>query len=360
MAFKYQKREDSNMRKRSEQWGNSRESFLTDHVPIWRPKDGTNTIRILPPSWSDCEHYGLDIYVHYNVGADKSQFLDLTKMKKLPDPITEEVQKARAEGDEAYAKEIDSRKRVLVYLIDRDRPKDGPMLWAMPWTVDKDIALQAYDARTNEALPIDSPEDGYDVIITKAGQKDRTEYNVKLDRRSTALELDERILDALENHPLPDCLVYSTYEKIHQEFQGTVKSTASAKNAETPPPKTETRERADLSWSDIMNMTNREFDALFESLVEEGHDLPEFGDDEEAVRRAVAKALELKEPRAAPAARTTTRPKQEPAPPLPAEEFEDDVPFEQEETPAPPPKTETAATTSMKDRLAALREKSRK
>ena len=40
----------------------------------------------------------------------------------------------------------------------------------MPWTVDKEI-VSVHDARSNEALPIDSPDDGYDVIITKTSAK---------------------------------------------------------------------------------------------------------------------------------------------------------------------------------------------
>ena len=49
-------------------------------------------------------------------------------MLKEPDPIMEEVQRLRAEGDEEYAK-TGFKKRVLVHLIDRDRPKDGMMFW---------------------------------------------------------------------------------------------------------------------------------------------------------------------------------------------------------------------------------------
>lgn len=359
--FKYQSRESSSARKRAEQWGNDREGFLKDHVAQWKPKDGANCIRIFPPSWPEAEHYGFDVYVHYQIGPDGSQFLDLTKMLKEPDPITEEVQRLRAEGDEEYAKKLDSKKRVLVYLIDRDRPKDGMMLWAMPWTVDKEIALQSYDARSNEALPIDSPDDGYDVIITKTGQKDRTEYSVKLERRSSKLDLTDDMIEILERYPLPECLIYQSYDKINKAFQGGMKpaqkeSTGPASQPGKSRGAVQTPATIDidgLSYEDILTLPNRQFDQLFEQLVAEGHDLPEFGDDEELVRKAVADALGLRPAKAAQPRRSATRrpePVDEPEP--------DDNDESNEPEPEPEPPRPTSRGNEMRERLARLREKS--
>lgn len=364
--FQYKQRESGSTRKRAEQWGNERTSILTDHVPTWRPKDGTNTIRILPPTWPNADHYGTDIYVHYNIGPDNAQFLDLAKMKRGPDPITEEVQRARAEGDEEYAKNLDSKKRVLVYLIDRDAPRDGVKMWAMPWTVDKDIANQAYDSRTNEALPVDSPDDGYDIIITKSGTKKRTEYSIKLDRRPSTVDMTDAILDVINQHPLPECLIFNTYEEKLKAFQGgaprqqTTESEDKPQSASTPannPSRTKFNLNT-VTWDALQTFNSRQLDQLFEQLIQENYDVQEHNESDDELRQSISNALGLKPPRAAvpQRAQRTSKPPAEP-PPL---EEDDDIPFDDggdEVVDSAPPATATASdkVTEMKNRLANLR-----
>jgi hypothetical protein len=262
------------MRKRSEQWGNERDSFLKDHVPVWKPNDGENVIRILPPSWEGADHYGLDVYVHYGVGPDNSTYLDLVRMKKGPDPITEEMQRARQEGDEEYAKQLESKKRVLVYLIDRDKPKEGPMMWAMPWTVDKEIAIHSWDSRTQEALPVDSPEDGFDIIINRQGKGARTEYTVKISRNPSPLQMTPEITDLLDNHPLPECLNFYSYEQIQKAFLGGSKKSTTAKTSdyeERPASKPKKRgiDLKSLTWDSVHELKGAELSALIEAMAEE-------------------------------------------------------------------------------------------
>lgn len=310
--FSYQKRDPSTMRKRSEQWGNERDSFLKDHVPVWKPNDGENVIRILPPSWDGADHYGLDVYVHYSVGPDNSAYLDLFKMKKMPDPITEESQRARQDGDEEYAKQLDSKKRVLVYLIDRDKPKEGPMLWAMPWTVDKEIAIHSWDNRTQEALPIDSPDDGFDVIINRQGKGARTEYTVKIARNSSPLNMTPEITALLEEHPLPECLNFYSYEHIQKAFLGGSKKSTTPKEPtmerEEPAKRGEsTRPSArrsksvvdlnDLSWKSVHQMEGTELDELAKRLEDEaGIDLSsQFFETDEQLADAICAALNLED-----------------------------------------------------------------
>lgn len=327
-TFQYRSRDPNAMRKRSEQWNNERDSFLKDHVPLWRPSDGANIIRILPPTWPDAEHYGLDIYVHYGVGPDNSAYLDLTKMKKQPDPITEEVAEARTRGEEDYAKKMDSKKRVLVYLIDRDKPKDGIMMWAMPWTVDKEIAIQCFDQRTKESLPIDSPDEGYDITITRSGSKDRTEYSIKIDRHPSAVKMTDEMLDILEQNPLPDCLIFHTYEHIKEAFRGSkplppvsgeptdrgAKPEAYGKErsrGETHKPKPAQRAEPEfdveaLTYDAVRGLAGQQLDRLIQQLLESGYDGLDMLEDadqpsDEELMDAICKVLRLRPP--APARR---------------------------------------------------------
>jgi len=200
--------------------GKEFDRLIKDGIKNWKPADGMNSIRILPATWPKPEHYGFDLYVHYGVGPDRGSYLDLHKMLDKPDPISEEHAEALREGDEKYAKEIESKRRCGVYLIDRDNEKEGVQFWAMPWTIDADLNKLAVDKRTGETLNIDDPEDGYDVEFEKTGKDRNTKYEaVKIARRSSPLGSNKWIDWAVDN-PLPDQLVYFDYDHIAKAFGG--------------------------------------------------------------------------------------------------------------------------------------------
>lgn len=227
-SYRYERRDADKTRDRANKGNNDYDKFLKDGIKVWKPNDGDNRIRILPPTWKKADHFGLDIYVHYGVGADRQSYLCLSKMKGEADPIAEAREEAKRElndneGDKALeklVKDLDAKRRVLVYLIDRDHEKEGVQAWAMPWTVDRDIVQVMTDKSTGEVLPIDDPEEGYDVEFTKKGAKDRTEYTgVAIARRSSPLG-KAAWLDFAVDNPLPDQLVYYPYEHIAKAFGG--------------------------------------------------------------------------------------------------------------------------------------------
>lgn len=196
------------------------DKILTDGVKMWKPNDGDNRIRILPPTWDNADHYGIDIYVHYGVGADRGSYLDLHKMKNEDDPIHEAMEAARQDGDEDLAKELSAKRRVLVYLIDRDHPKDGVQAWAMPWGLDRDITNISKDKSSGEVYKVDHPRDGFDVEFVKKGAKMRTEYvSVAIARRSSDLGKDEW-LEYAQDNPLPKMLNYYSYDHIKKAMGG--------------------------------------------------------------------------------------------------------------------------------------------
>lgn len=219
-GYQYEARSSDSMRKRATQGANEFDKFLSDKIKMFKPNDGDNTIRILPPTWEKPKHYGLDIYVHYGVGPDRQSYLCLHKMKGEACPICEERQIALNEGDDAYAKQIEPKRRVLVYLIDRDHEKEGLQAWAMPWTVDRDLCTVSVDKKSGEVLPIDHPDEGFDVMFEKKGQKDRTEYiGMQIARRDSRLG-DDAWLNAAMELPLPEALVYFEYDHIAKAFGG--------------------------------------------------------------------------------------------------------------------------------------------
>ena len=358
MAFKkssgkkltYTRRTYESTKKRAEQSGGLRDQYLKDHVPMWKPADGENCIRILPPTWEDPQHYGIDVFVHYGIGPDNSAFLDLNRMKGEPDPISEAYDRAVAEGDEDYAKSLRSVKRVLVYLIDRDKPKDGPQMWAMPWTVDKDINTQSIDSRTREILYIDEPDEGYDVFINREGQGERTKYSVKIARNPSAVELEDSWIELLEQNPLPDCLNFFEYDHIKKVFTGKSDSSKDEKPG-TRDVKKPTKKTPELpTWDEVHEMEIEELEELIETF---GLELdPEDFSDEGELADSICEALEIKKPSKRPAKVEESKPVKTVKKPEPEPEADEEE-EEAEETPPEPEKK-----SSIRDRLAQMRSRS--
>lgn len=220
-GFSYKPRSADAIDKRASQSAfDNGPSLLKGDIPMWKPKDGTNTIRILPPTWDDAEHFGLDVHVHYQIGADKQNMLALHENLGEKDPVYEERLRAEADGDSKYAQKLKAKKRVLYYLIDRDEEDKGVQAWFASWTIDKDLNAICVHKRSGEIYQIDDPECGYDISFEKKGKGMKTEYTgFQLDRRESDLGDDSWLDFAVEN-PLPDMLNYLTYEEQDRIFAG--------------------------------------------------------------------------------------------------------------------------------------------
>jgi len=220
-GYSYAKRSVEQVNKRAAMGGKDFDSFIEDGVPVWKINDGANTIRILPPTWDKPDHYGLDVWVHYGVGPDEQSYLCAQKMKGEPCPVCDERDRARRDReDEDYIKELEPTRRVLVYLVDREHESNGVQVWASPWTIDRDITKVSVDRRTQEVLPIDDPEDGYDVEFDRTGKGRNTKYvGVAIARRESPLGKREW-LDFAVDKPLPTILVYHDYDHIAKVLGG--------------------------------------------------------------------------------------------------------------------------------------------
>lgn len=197
-------------------------------LELFKMKEGTAYLRILPPTWKNYEHYGYDVWIHENVGPEsaKQRFLCLQKHKGTVDPIDEERRQADADGETEYAKSLLPRRRIGVWVIDRDEEKKGPQFWLMPVTVDKDIMIQSENKRTGELILVEHPDEGFDIEVTRQGSGLTTKYYVKVERESSALHEDTSIgdkwLEFVVNNPVPDCLNFYSYDHIQSVFTGGV------------------------------------------------------------------------------------------------------------------------------------------
>src|SRR3990167_9112427 len=166
--FEYQERTAEDMQNRQRSFS-GRDSYFSGKAKFFITKAGTNKIRILPPTWDGAKHYGLDIYVHYGIGPDNVGYLCLDRMQGEKCPLCEARAVADKEQDEELAKALRSTRRVAVYIIDRNAESEGPKMWAMPQTVDKEICAQAWDKETGEVYALDNPDEGYDVAFEVEG-----------------------------------------------------------------------------------------------------------------------------------------------------------------------------------------------
>lgn len=218
--FNYRERSVESANERSQMGSGAYDRFVIDGIQMWKPRSGSNIIRILPPTWEDARHYGYDVFLHNNIGPDRSSYLCLNKMKEESCPLCD----ARAETeDEDDQKELRVTRRVAVYLIDRDDEAAGAQLWFMPWSVDRDIIGRCIRKRTGKLLMIDHPERGYDIEFQKQGEGLKTKY-VSIDiSRETSVMLDDeedrdKILQFISDKSIPDVLKFYSYEYIDKVF----------------------------------------------------------------------------------------------------------------------------------------------
>ena len=216
--FQYRPRTQEQMKKR-ETYSSDIKGYLVSEITLWKPKSGTNHIRILPATWDDPEHYGLDAWVHYQVGPERAAVLCLAKMKGERCPICEERARLDRQGLEVEAKELVMRRTVLYWIIDRDAENKGPQVFPCPPTLDQDIVKQSEVKSTGKYLMIDDPEAGYDVYFDKEGEKLTTKYRgVQVDRRATSVSRAD--IEFIVELPLPSLLVWRSYEEVQALFTG--------------------------------------------------------------------------------------------------------------------------------------------
>lgn len=255
--FQYVPRSSDQVKDRQDRAGNDREDILVKGVDKFAPHKGDNCIRILPPTWDDAEHFGLDVYVHYGVGSDNGSFLCPRMMKTGDCCICEERKQAEADGDEDYMRKLAYSHRVLYYLLDRDDEKKGVQVWAAPFaSIDKNVTAQTRDSRSGEILNIDDPDEGYDVEFTKEGEKERTKYSgVRVVRHSSDLGRDQdEYLETVMETPLTDLLVHASNEHIENVFFGSVPSNKNKKLDEAD----EWEKIHEMSWDELDDLIDEE------------------------------------------------------------------------------------------------------
>lgn len=232
--FKYREKSAQDLNKQAQQSNSMYDRYTQDHVQVFKVQEGKNRIRNLPDTWEGADFYAFEVFLHYGVGPDKTTYLCNNKNEGGDGncPICKERVKADREGDTEYAKELSPTKRVAVWLIDRANEQEGPKLWMMPPSLNRDIVSRCVDSITNEVLNIDHPEEGFDIVFSVEGAGIKRKYfGVEIARRSTPISDDdnemEKWLDYIVENPLPSIFNYHPSDHIAKVFHGGVDEDAS-------------------------------------------------------------------------------------------------------------------------------------
>lgn len=221
--YTYKSRGRGAVERRANQQGGNFEPMYKGDIKLFKPHDGENRVRMMPPEWDDAEHWGCDVWVHSNIGPNNQRIICPEKHHKGKCAVCVEWNRLTAEGDKQGAYDIRPVRRVAVWLIDRAKQSEGPMLWPMPWQVDKDVSGRCKDRESGEYVEADHPEKGYDFFFVKTGVERNTKYE-QVERSSKATPLSDkpermrRWLAFTKAHPIPELLIIHDEEFLKRMF----------------------------------------------------------------------------------------------------------------------------------------------
>jgi hypothetical protein len=220
MPYRYQERSKQDWdKRRNQKVGGDFQGVILSDFPVYKVRDGANNVRIFPPTWDAPDHYGMDVFIHNNVGPGRAVVLCLRSHKNRKCPLCEAQVAADKDGDEESAKALKVNRRVLVWILDRDDEAKGPQLWAMPASLDKDITKATEDRQTHATLNIDDPVEGHDVYFDKEGSRLTTKYNgVQVARRPS--KVAGKWMEYVVKNPLDTVLRWRNYTEMLALYEG--------------------------------------------------------------------------------------------------------------------------------------------
>lgn len=281
--FEYKKRSVEEIKKQEGiASSGGRDRYVEAGAAFFKPAQGLNFIRILPPGWENAEHYGYRVGMHYGIGVDKASYIcphttvHPKTGRKEDCPICEEG----SETDDAeYSKKLKPSNRVLVYILERNSKGLAiPKLWSMPSSVDKDILMFSVDAQTNEIYPVDDPFEGYDIELRVEGEGERTKYKVAVAKRPSEVKnFEEQVWPKISaEKSIPNLLIFQEYDYLKKVFSGKVSNSSV--------PQQKIKSVTDLTYDTLLKVKSM---AGLDKVIQEysmDYDVSEFDDYEDAVK----------------------------------------------------------------------------
>jgi len=200
-----------------------RETFFKSPLKEFIPQEGQNTLRIAPALFDfDAygDSFGIELYVHFQVGANEARVLCNQSTYGEACPVCEEAAKARADGDAEYAKSLRPSKRYLCYvkLVEKGHMSEDILIWNMPGSVDRSINGVA-KTLSGKLIYFDDDEEGCVLGFTRTGKNLNTKYDAyQMD--PTPMPLSAVDVEWLKNNPIDEFLINRTYEEVAKLFHG--------------------------------------------------------------------------------------------------------------------------------------------
>jgi hypothetical protein len=227
--FKWEPPSQAAMEKHANRRTSRYDSLFKEEYPEWRAKGGSNTVRILPATWKNADHYGWQFWGHTFVGAEKGSYPCLRKMQDKRCPVCDAHRAAVREGNEDESYQLAPKNLFAFWIIDREADKarqNMPQIWCISGIREKEILGLTQDRKTRKYIYIQHPHEGYDLSFNREGQMLTTKYiSYQFDRDPSPISQDPdtqaEILEYISKHPIPDCLQWYDAEYLEGVMYGT-------------------------------------------------------------------------------------------------------------------------------------------
>ena len=164
--------------------------YVSSDIPIFKPVDGDNQIRIVPPLANDADAslWGLEVWTYFI--NNRSWLSSKTFDSQAEDPIMSHFFDIREDNPEESQK-FKGNKRYLMFLLDLNHDEPELKLWAAPPTLVDEFLGLAKNRRTGELIALEDPDEGCIIYFTKTGQGIGTRYTgIELDKEPYTLDDD--------------------------------------------------------------------------------------------------------------------------------------------------------------------------
>lgn len=218
----------------SERKGGRFDGIFIDGVKFFKAKGGDNEARILPPTWENPRHYAYEIKLHRDIGPDKQSYLCLDQdgspeMGKCPVCAERRELSRQRNIDQKELDALRPQTSNVIFLIDRNKPEEGPMVWMISIRTVNELIAQSLDKKRQIYLNIVDPIEGYDIEFTRTGEARNTKYTgFKVARAESPLSDNEDQLEEwlnyVDEHPIPEILKFYPSERISLVFRGDVEA----------------------------------------------------------------------------------------------------------------------------------------
>lgn len=218
----YFKRDPEKVKRAVKELENSNGDF--PEINWWKPKEGENVIRILPP-WNERGEMYLTVLQHWVDGTG------VTCRKTIhPNENCYACDIVKSSGNEEWG----IKKRVYFNILDMNDIVKGVQIWGSPVTLAGEIL---HLDTSDDYGDVSNPEKGFTLVITRKGKDLGTKYSVIPKREPSAIP-DMKVLSNL--YTLDVIFSPLSYEKMEERLTKTEEvseQTQEAATGEAVPPK---------------------------------------------------------------------------------------------------------------------------